>query len=143
MPDITCPDCATVTLLPEVRRDADSFCPTCDYPLFWARTAALVGATGVASGAGLRRLPGTAGHSTEVSFACPVCREPNPVDGVLCIRCNSELRPAPIVVIPEPPPPPAPAPVVVAKRPWWPWALAALIVLIVLVTLTFVLFGNA
>ena len=143
MPDITCPGCATVTVLVEVRRDAGSFCPVCDYPLFWARAPLAVGAPAVSTGAGLRRLPGTAGRSTDASFPCPTCREPNQVIGVLCIRCGGELRPAPVIVAPVVPVVPPPVVAVEPPRRRWPLILATVFVLLLLVALTVVLLGQA
>ena len=111
MVEIVCPQCGTETRLDEVRRHEDSFCPVCDYPLFYAVTpAALVSVDGEGGPDHRRRLPGVAGHAALATRACPVCAEENPAGGVLCIRCSSPLDP-----VPEPPPPPEP--VVVAPPP--------------------------
>ena len=40
MAEIVCPECGQVTTLTAIRRAADEFCAHCDYPLFWAPTAA-------------------------------------------------------------------------------------------------------
>ena len=40
-----CPECGTVSTVHADRRLATDFCPTCDYPLFWARPS--VAAAGV------------------------------------------------------------------------------------------------
>ena len=85
--------------------------------------------------AGLRRLPGTAGRHAIATLYCPACTEPNPVTGVLCIRCGADLhpKPEPVVCVPPPPPPPPPEPVPPPPRVWWPWVLVALAVLAVIV----------
>ena len=101
---ITCPSCGTITYLGSVRRHAEEFCRTCDYPLFWARDAAeLAGADAVSEGAGLRRLPGTAGRVTVARLTCWSCAEPNLAQAILCVRCGVDLS--------GPPPPPPPPPV--------------------------------
>lgn len=144
---VTCPTCGTVSHLEELARDADAFCRTCDFPLFWARTERVLGASGE-SGAGLRRLPGTAGRVDVATIDCPECREPNPVARTICIRCGSLLRPvAPVVVVAPPPPPPPPPPpepepeVVPARSLAWLWVLlvaagVAVALLVVLLTTT-------
>lgn len=143
MPDITCPSCATVTHLVDLRRDASEFCPTCDYPLFWARSTTFGGTNGDSAGAGLRRLPGTAGRATELFLACPNCTEPNPVSGVNCIRCGADLHPVaapPPKPLPPPPPVLAPPPPPPPKRKLWPIVLTIVLALIaVAVILYFVL----
>lgn len=134
---ITCPSCGSVSEVDEIRRDASEFCRTCDYPLFWARSAVEVGAAARgASEIGLRRLPGTAGRVAVATLNCWSCNEPNPITGVTCLRCGADLRPEPVTEVlpppPPPPPPPAPEPV---KRQVWPWVLAAVLVLALLVVL--------
>jgi hypothetical protein len=108
---ITCPSCGTVTYLGAVRRHAEEFCRTCDYPLFWARDAAkLAGGDSVSEGAGLRRLPGTAGRVTMTSVACWACDEPNLATARVCVRCGADLSgPPPEPEAPPPPPPSLPA----------------------------------
>ncbi|MCU4186052.1 hypothetical protein K6U06_16910 [Acidiferrimicrobium sp. IK] len=137
--DITCPTCGTVSHFEEMGRDAASFCRTCDYPLFWARSAQLA-ATGAGGDAGLRRLPGTAGRMAVATLECPACTEPNLVTAAICIRCGADLHPAPVIQAPPPPeptvtympPPPPPPP---AKRVIWPWVLLVLGLVIGLVLL--------
>jgi hypothetical protein len=129
MPEITCPSCGNVANFDRLNRDASEFCPVCDYPLFWARSTAFASDLVAAGDIGLRRLPGTAGHTTELNFPCPACSEPNPVTGVLCIRCGAELHPQPVAPPPPPPlfvpPPPPPPPV---KQSWWPVIITMLVV---------------
>lgn len=126
--EIACPSCGTVSYYTELGRDASGFCRECDFPLFWARTPRPA-AAGIGDGdGGLRRLPGTAGRVALATIDCPACTEPNPVASVICIRCGSELRPAPPIVlpppepviVPEPEPLPVPAP---PPRVLWPWIL--------------------
>jgi hypothetical protein len=131
MADITCPDCGLVTTVPAIRRSADEFCTHCDYPLFWAPTAApLATATG-SSDATLRRLPGVGGRRLIGTDVCPHCGELNPMGTVDCIRCGLPLQPvAEPEPEPEPPPPPAPPP---PPEPeprswWWLWLIAAVVV---------------
>ena len=51
---IPCPECGTPSPVHTDQRLAEDFCPTCDYPLFWARpsVAAARSARRCASGAG-------------------------------------------------------------------------------------------
>jgi len=109
---VTCPGCGTVTYLDSLRRHAEEFCRTCDYPLFWSRDAAvLAGGDAVGEGAGLRRLPGTAGRVTLASTTCWACDEPNLALAELCVRCGVDLSGPP----PEPEPEPEPEP---DDEPW-------------------------
>lgn len=142
--DITCPSCGTVSYFTELGRDAGGFCRECDFPLFWARVGRPQVEQGPGGDAGLRRLPGTAGRVALATIDCPVCTEPNPVAAAICIRCGSELRPAPVVAAPAPPPVVMPAPEPVSPEPApaiWPWILLAVLafvgaaVLVVLVSL--------
>jgi hypothetical protein len=136
--DITCPTCGTISYFEELDRNAEAFCRVCDFPLFWARATRLAGADDDAGGGGLRRLPGTAGRVAIATLACPVCTEPNPITGVVCIRCGSDLHPAPpTVVIPPPPPPPEPEPVPLPppRRVIWPWILLGVLAVIAVVLL--------
>ena len=110
----TCPGCGIVVTLETGRRDAAAFCPSCDYPLFWAGgRVSVIDANGDAE-ASLRRLPGTAGMVTVGMITCWQCREPNPVTNSFCLRCGADLSGPPVVVEPapvlEPPPPPPPPP---------------------------------
>lgn len=129
--EISCPSCGTASYLEDATRDAGAFCRQCDFPLFWARTDALVAGVGaVGTDGGLRRLPGTAGRRSIDLIDCPACEEHNGVQRKICIRCGSLLRPAPVVFVP-PPPPVVEAPPVVEPPPpvhrfvWWPWVLLA------------------
>jgi hypothetical protein len=139
MPEITCPSCGTISHFEQLRREAEEFCRICDYPLFWARSTEFGFGNGEgSSGESLRRLPGTAGRAVAAAIACPVCTEPNPIANSICIRCGSELRPAPVVepivvIPPPPPPPPEPEP----KKNYWPIliAIAALIILLVILAI--------
>jgi hypothetical protein len=152
MNEVTCPTCGTVTQLSDISRDAGAFCRVCDYPLFWTRGAATgAGPTDLSDDTGLRRLPGTAGLVTIATFNCWNCDEPNPVNGLRCLRCAADLHPAPPVLIPpalptipapivEAPPPPPPKPPLIPPE-WVPaviaaallvlWCLAGIIALIV------------
>ncbi|MGE3621621.1 MAG: hypothetical protein AB7L84_14280, partial [Acidimicrobiia bacterium] len=139
--DVTCPGCGTVSRFDRMGRTAEAFCRHCDYPLFWARSAAAAFDSEPA-GQGLRRLPGTAGRQAELAVECRVCREPNRASAVVCIRCGAEMNPAPAPA-PEPvvvaPPPPAPVPVPEPEPEptrWWPWVVAlAVLALVVLLAL--------
>jgi hypothetical protein len=139
--EVTCPTCGTVAQLDEINRDAEAFCRVCDYPLFWIRSAGFgEGEGGVIGDPGLRRLPGTAGLRTVATFPCWNCDEPNPLNGVDCIRCGLDLHPAPVVATPPPPPPdpeplPEPEPPPPPKRPliplaWVPALIAATLLLL-------------
>ena len=127
--DVVCPTCNTVSHLPEVGRDSDSFCRTCDYPLFWARQTSLAPKDlGLADSRGLRRLPGTEGWAIAERIVCPECSEPNLVTETFCVRCGADLRPRPLppIYVPSAPPPPVEAPLSVARRRDW---LPAVVVL--------------
>src|SRR4051812_1077526 len=99
---LSCPGCGASIPPGEVRRDAEAFCETCDYPLFWAPVALQVAGEGAGSGIGLRRLPGAGGHAAEASVPCPTCRELNALTAVVCARCRAEMHPTPIVVVEAP-----------------------------------------
>jgi hypothetical protein len=144
---ITCPSCGTVTYLGAVRRHAEEFCRTCDYPLFWARDAArLAGGDAVSEGAGLRRLPGTAGRVTMASVSCWSCDEPNLALARVCVRCGVDLsgpppeRPAPIPTVtfpvfePEPEPEPDLEPPARSDLAYW-LTLAGIAALLVIFAL--------
>jgi hypothetical protein len=143
---VTCPTCGTVSYFEELKRDASGFCRVCDFPLFWVRSTRLAEADDEAGDTGLRRLPGTAGRVALATIDCPVCTEPNPVSGVICIRCGSPLHPAPPEPVPEPPapppvvyvppPPPPPPP---PKRAIWPWVLLGVLAVIAVVILVVLL----
>lgn len=122
--DVVCPTCNTVSHLPDVTRDSESFCRTCDYPLFWARQANFVSKKiDLTDGPGLRRLPGTEGWAISERLVCPVCSEPNLVTETFCVRCGSDLRPRqlpPIYVPVTPLPATEPPPVRSPGRDWIP-----------------------
>lgn len=138
MATLSCPECGAVANVDELARHADSFCTTCDYPLFWAPQAAvLLAGADRSSDAALRRLPGVAGHTGRSVLNCPLCAEPNPTTSVTCWRCDALLAPPPE---PEPvildpvvlaPPVMAEPPQPVARR-WprwfWPVLVASLVV---------------
>jgi hypothetical protein len=138
--ELLCPGCGTPSHFDEFRRSANEFCRKCDYPLFWARTSALVAAADGGEGdTGLRRLPGAAGHVAIATKDCWSCREPNLLAATLCIRCGVDLSgpptpvvvPPPVTVVVEPPPPPPPPP----KAPIWPWVVLAVLFVVGLVLL--------
>ena len=66
---LACPECGTVSTVHADRRLATDFCPTCDYPLFWARPS---------SGAGVdrRRRPTTPCAAPRAPRATP-CPRPS------------------------------------------------------------------
>jgi hypothetical protein len=135
--DVVCPTCNTVSHFDELERDAEGFCSTCDYPLFWAnRTVFATATTAGNERVGLRRLPGTEGWAVPERIGCPVCNEPNLLTQNFCVRCGADLRPQalPPVYAPEPLPPDlAPAPVPAPKRDWLPFLVGAAFVLVCLV----------
>jgi hypothetical protein len=129
-----------VAQLDEVNRDAQAFCRVCDYPLFWIRSAATgEGEGGLGGDPGLRRLPGTAGLVVVATLPCWNCDEPNPINGVNCIRCGLDLHPMPVVEAPPPPPepepfvepeqPPPPLPPLI-PRAWIPAGVAAILLML-------------
>jgi hypothetical protein len=147
MTQVTCPECATITTVSATGRAASDFCPSCDYPLFWAGSSGGRGATDTTSEDALYRAPGTSGASAPSAIACPACGERNPPNGDLCLRCGSELHPAPA---PAPEPPQAPQPIVInppaqvvecAHWPSWAVATIASLVTAVLVVTAFLLWS--
>lgn len=142
--EVTCPECGTRASITVGARTSSDFCPTCDYPLFWAKGRAQQ-TEGEESTDALYRAPGTSGAATPSAIGCPACGEQNPPTGQTCLRCHAELRPAPP---PPPPPPPAPEPtIVISPAPvvecdhWPSWAVAVLAsaVTVVLATIVVVL----
>jgi hypothetical protein len=141
MIEVTCPKCQTVGQFDEMGRDANSFCPVCEFPLFWMNAApAGDGEGGRGDDPGLRRLPGTGGLSAVATIGCWKCNEPNPITGVYCIRCAVELHPAPVVVAPLPPPLPEQPPELPPLPPPPPWIPAAWVPALVM-TIILVLFS--
>ncbi|WP_448071453.1 hypothetical protein [Georgenia yuyongxinii] len=126
---LACPECGTVTTVNLARRSATDFCPSCDYPLFWARPGQPV-AVATAGEDARRRLPGASGSTVLATAPCPSCAELNLPSAALCVRCGSSMAPPlpPVPVplpMPEPvvevaSPPPLPEPV---RFPWW-WLAA-------------------
>ncbi|WP_029290674.1 hypothetical protein [Cellulomonas sp. HZM] len=109
---VTCPECGTVTRVRADRRLASDFCPSCDYPLFWARPSA--GPAVDEQGDDARwRAPGTSGTFAAAPLACPACAELNVATAAVCVRCGASMTPPPPVVVAPPPP----APVVVVQAP--------------------------
>jgi hypothetical protein len=133
--DVVCPTCNTVSHFDELERDAEGFCSTCDYPLFWAdRTVFATATTGQNERVGLRRLPGTEGWAVVERISCPVCSEPNLLTEKFCVRCGADLHPQPPpVYVPEPAPLDLePEAATRAKRDWLPVMVAASFVLVCL-----------
>ena len=144
---VTCPECGTITTVSANGRGASDFCPSCDYPLFWAGSSGSAGAAASTSEDALYRAPGTSGATTPSALACPACGERNPTSGDFCLRCGSDLHPAPP---PVPEAPAAPQPIVInppaqiVECSHWPsWAVATIASLVttVLVVTAFVLWS--
>jgi hypothetical protein len=109
---VTCPECGTVCYLRAGTRLASDFCPSCDYPVFWARPSGPAPVAGSGDDS-LRRAPGASGAAAVATIACPVCAELNLPTALTCVRCGSSMTPPP----PPPTPPlPEPAPVVVVQQ---------------------------
>ncbi len=106
---LTCPECGTQTTVTLSRRDAQDFCPSCDYPMFWARPEQAAGRPDAGGDDARRRLPGASGATQLATVPCPSCGELNLPGAWLCIRCESSMVVAPP---PEPEPVPMPVPVV-------------------------------
>lgn len=141
--DVECPTCGTPARIDANRRDAEDFCVTCDFPLFWAVERSVVLAAPDTGDTGLRRLPGTAGRTTLSFVSCPGCTEPNVPSAVQCTRCAANLHPiagplpVPVVV--------ADAPVELVEEPtsrnWW-WLALAIATALALLVLLLVLLLN-
>ena len=93
MPEMQCPRCSTRTDFPELARDVASFCPVCDYPMFYATEEAVVqDKTAITAGHGWdRRFAGVSGLTSLAPKECWYCKELNPQDGDLCVRCMRDL----------------------------------------------------
>jgi len=132
---LTCPECGASGVVDPSRRDAVDFCPSCDFPLFWAREQVVIGEQSDAGDDSLRRLPGALGRQVIASVPCPHCSEPNLPSATVCVRCGLSMT---VVEQPPPPPPPAPAPppapepVVVEEEPRWTWIWWVLLVVTLL-----------
>ena len=109
---MACPECGTVSVVHADRRLASDFCPSCDYPLFWARPSSVAPVADDGSDDALRRAPGASGSVLATSVACPVCAELNQPRATHCARCGADMDPPPP---PLPAPPPAPEPVVIVQ----------------------------
>jgi hypothetical protein len=145
---ITCPGCGSQVEIDQYAKSSQEFCPTCDYPLFWATPPPpLVFEDGTNTDTTMRRLPGAGGKQTVASVACPTCMELNALDAVTCIRCGGpmvlvEAEPEPEPERePEPELEPEPEPVFIEEpaRDWRPWALLALLILTAIVLLIILL----
>jgi len=147
VPRIACPGCGAVVDLPAMSRSSEEFCPSCDFPLFWAGGGGRHDDEGSLALA-VRRRPGTSGRQLVATETCPACQELNKPTNTYCQRCGAELHPSPPPVTPviaepaveappySPPPPrpaptPAPAPPRAEPRPWWRgWIVVALLFLL-------------
>jgi ssDNA-binding Zn-finger/Zn-ribbon topoisomerase 1 len=136
---VTCPECGRATAIAVRRRDAASFCPACDFPLFWGPTRVTLDGDGRAADDSLRRLPGTAGRTTVAAVTCPHCAEQNPVSASVCVRCGRSLHPEAVQRATEPEPVLVPAmvsqpePEPEAESAVWLWVAAAVALLILAV----------
>ncbi|MGH9226698.1 MAG: hypothetical protein ACRD2W_23575 [Acidimicrobiales bacterium] len=139
MPQLACPGCGAVVDLPHLNRSSEEFCPSCDFPLFWAGGSGRADEEGSLALA-VRRQPGTGGRQLVATETCMVCQELNRPTAVYCRRCGAEMHPAPppvtAVLDPEASPaarapftaPSAPSLAPQAPRPWWRgWILVALL----------------
>lgn len=116
---IECPGCGAEIDEVPLERTSEAFCPACDFPVFFA--SGPVVRVPVEDGS-RERNPGVAGRVRRVAVACPVCAEPNPRDGLHCLRCGALLSPPPptepeVEVVPEPEPAPEPPPP--PPNRWW------------------------
>lgn len=132
---VTCPECGTMAEVSPARREAVDFCPSCDFPLFWARSTVVLPSS-EATGASLRRLPGTVGKAATASIPCPHCGEPNSPAAQICVRCSLSMvivapppPPAPVYVPPPPLPPLEPEP---EKSQWIWWVIIGVLVLVII-----------
>jgi hypothetical protein len=104
---------------------AAAFCPTCDYPLFFANRPVAV--PRAETRAAQRRLPGVDGRDALGRIVCRGCGEPNPPDeGALCLRCGAYLVPPKPEVVQVDVVREVPVEVVVHDHRWRWIALAAL-----------------
>lgn len=101
--DITCPQCSNIT---EVSAGVDTFCPTCDYPLFWADPAQSTQRRAVQSaevGAEDKSAEPEQDHdhpaeeddldAEATDIICRNCALRNPGNRTYCMRCGEELPP--------------------------------------------------
>jgi hypothetical protein len=145
MATLTCPGCGSEVEVGQFSKSSEEFCPTCDYPLFWATPPhEVVLESGDGADTTLRRLPGAGGRLQIATAACPTCNELNALDATTCIRCGGPM----VLVEPEPEPEPAPEPepepeptlIVEPAYDWRPWALLALLGIIAIVILLLLVF---
>jgi hypothetical protein len=108
---VTCPECGTVCYLRAGSRLASDFCPSCDYPVFWARPSGAATVEDRGDDA-MRRAPGASGAASVATLACPSCSELNLPAARTCVRCGASMTPPPA---PPAPPLPEPAPVVIVQ----------------------------
>jgi uncharacterized paraquat-inducible protein A len=125
VPSLTCPGCGSVSDVERFDKVAEEFCPTCDYPLFWAVSPdVMIYANGEQADTTLKRLPGAGGKRALASAACPTCAELNALDAETCQRCGgpmvlAEPEPEPEPPAPEPEPEPEPEPPKGNDWIWW------------------------
>lgn len=119
-PRYDCPGCGAAWLgEADAERGAKVFCPTCDFPLFWAVEGAT--ARRRSHEAARRRHPGVDGRASLASMACRHCGEPNLPDPTAdCVRCGEPLTPPPATA----PPPAAEIVYVEVPVPPRPWQIA-------------------
>jgi hypothetical protein len=153
----TCPMCHEKLQEPVDKDliDAKTFCPWCDYPLFWtvapsvtapagtgldASPAVAMPSTVVQDKAWLRQ-PGVGGRDSNTGEDCWYCGEPNDADATECWRCHKEIPQAedpPIIRQPVPPGAKF-ADVVLKRNPLVPaWLLVTLGVVLIALTIVFI-----
>lgn len=96
--EITCPQCSTVS---ELKGGEHTFCPECDFPLFWADPAksavppavqsAVVGEEAVHNESAAAGEDDLDAQATDI--ICRNCALRNPGDRTYCMRCGHELPP--------------------------------------------------
>jgi hypothetical protein len=147
MATLTCPGCGSEVEVDPGSKSSAEFCPTCDYPLFWAtppKEFEILSGDDNAEPT-LRRLPGAGGKQAIATAACPTCFELNALDAVTCLRCGNpmvlpEPEPEPEPVLEEPEPEPEPELIPEPEHDWRPWALLAILGLIAIIILVVLLF---
>ena len=92
MTELECPRCRTRTEFGTLAENTASFCPACDFPMFFVDKPVDY----------RRRLPGVSGMTGVAAKPCWFCAELNPAeDAQRCWRCDHDLT--------SPPPTPEPA----------------------------------
>lgn len=103
---LPCPECGTRVTISSGQRSANDFCPTCDFPMFWARASDAPPSL-ADDGDSTRRSPGVYGARQSARIACGACFEPNAPEALVCLRCGASMLvsivPQPIVPEPQPP----------------------------------------